>query len=63
MVIQHEITAKFRVGPKGFVKGSKVLKKRTAAIIAPILGKYKHTNGNYYANFLRQKLRPRIRQN
>jgi hypothetical protein len=63
VVTQHEITAKFRVGPTGFVKVSKVLKKRTAGITAPILKKYKHMNGNYYANFLRQKLSSRIRQN
>ena len=40
-----------------------VLKKRTAGTFDPILQKYRHMNGDYYANFLGQKSRPKIREN
>jgi hypothetical protein len=63
VVTQHEITAKFRVGSKGFVKVITVLKERTVGIFAPILQEYRHKNGDYYANILRRKLRPKIREN
>ena len=60
---QHDITAKFRVGLKGFIKVRTVLKKRTTGIFVPILQEYRYMNGDYYANFLRRKLRPKIREN
>jgi hypothetical protein len=63
VVTQHEITAKFRVVPKGFVKVSTVPKKITAGIFAPILQEYRHMSGDYYAKFLRRNLRPKTREN
>jgi hypothetical protein len=47
VVTQYETTAKFRVGPKGFIKVSTVLKKRIAGIFAPILQEYRHMNEDY----------------
>jgi hypothetical protein len=49
VVTQHEVTAKFRVGPKGFFKFSTVVKKRTEDIFAPILQEHRHIRGDYYA--------------